>query len=265
MPNNTIPVHNETNLAAQIQALLADPAHQSNPLRAPLAALLEFNQIHTAQLARLIKISDGYQHLSRHRQQTLEEQYDRQLHRLEKLARISDRYQNSLRELSESLKKASLHDPLTGLWNRRFLMGRLQQETERVNRKGTLYVLGILDIDHFKQVNDRFGHEAGDTALCAVSRAMESGLREYDVCGRWGGEEFLIMLPETSLDSALQVAQRVLQGIKSLCFDFTNSPISASLGLSVYRLGEPFATTLNRADMALLQAKAAGRDRVEVA
>ncbi|OIQ73159.1 putative diguanylate cyclase YdaM [mine drainage metagenome] len=184
---------------------------------------------------------------------------------MEKLARISDHYQNSLRELTESLKEASLHDPLTGLGNRRFLVDHLTQETERANRKNAPYVLGILDVDYFKTVNDRFGHEAGDTALCAIARAMEAALREYDLCGRWGGEEFLIMLPETPLDFALQIAQRVRLGIKKIQFDFMDTPISASFGLTIFRSGEPFSETLSRADAALLQAKAAGRDRVEFA
>ncbi|WP_027996302.1 biofilm regulation diguanylate cyclase SiaD [Simplicispira psychrophila] len=253
----------EEELIGQIQALLADPAHQGNPLREPLAYLLGCNQVHQAQLRRLIRISDGYQCLSRRHHESLESQYDRQLHRLEKLARISDRYQNSLRELSETLKQASLHDPLTGLGNRRFLMDQLTQETERANRKGAPYTLGILDVDWFKTINDRFGHEAGDIALCAIARAMANALREYDVCGRWGGEEFLIVLPETPMDFALQIAQRVCQDIKAIRLDFLEASISASLGLSIYRLGEHFSETLNRADAALLQAKANGRDRIE--
>jgi diguanylate cyclase (GGDEF)-like protein len=255
--------HDEDRLIVQIQALLANPAHQSNPLREPLAHLLECNQAHQAQLRRLIRISDGYQHISRHQKESLESQYDRQLHRLEKLARISDRYQNSLRELSETLKQASLHDPLTGLGNRRFLMDRLAQETERANRKNSPYALGILDVDRFKTINDRFGHEAGDTALCAITRAIADALREYDVCGRWGGEEFLFMMPETPMDFALQIAQRVSQSIKAIRLEFLDASISASFGLSIYYLGEHFSETLNRADAALLQAKALGRDRVE--
>ena len=253
----------EDELLIQVQALLADPAHRGNPLRAPLADLLGCNQVHQAQLRRLIRISDGYQDLSRRHHKGLESQYDRQLHRLEKLARISDRYQNSLRELSETLKQASLHDPLTGLGNRRFLMDRLTQETERANRKGDPYTLGILDVDRFKTINDRFGHEAGDTALCAIARAISDSLREYDVCGRWGGEEFLIMMPETPMDFAFQVAQRVSQCIKAIRLDFLEGSISASVGLSIYQPGERFSETLNRADAALLQAKNHGRDRIE--
>ena len=256
---------NEADLSVQIQALLDDPAHQGNPLREPLEQLLACNQVHQAQLRRLIRISDGYQCISRRQQESLESQYDRQLHRLEKLARISDRYQNSLRELSETLKQASLHDPLTGLGNRRFLMDRLAQETERATRKNSPYTLGILDVDRFKTINDRFGHEAGDTALCAIARAIADALREYDVCGRWGGEEFLILMPETPMDFALQIAQRVAQSIKNIRLEFLDSAISASFGLSVYRLGEAFSETLNRADAALLRAKALGRDRIESA
>jgi diguanylate cyclase (GGDEF)-like protein len=263
MPKPVRLADNEADLNVQIQALLADPAHQDNPLREPLAHLLACNQVHQTQLSRLIRISDGYQILSRNHHETLESQYDRQLRRLEKLARISDRYQNSLRELSETLREASLHDPLTNLGNRRFLMDRLTQETERANRKSSPYTLGILDVDRFKTINDRFGHEAGDTALCAISRAITGALREYDVCGRWGGEEFLIMLPETPLDFSRQIAQRVCQDIKDIRFDFMEGSITASLGLSIYRTGERFADTLNRADAALLRAKANGRDRIE--
>lgn len=253
----------EDELTVHIQALLANPAHHGNPLREPLAHLLNCNQVHQAQLRRLIRISDGYQCISRRQKESLESQYDRQLHRLEKLARISDRYQNSLRELSETLKQASLHDPLTGLGNRRFLMDQLTQETERASRTQFPYTLGILDVDRFKAINDRFGHEAGDTALCAIARAIAEGLRQYDVCGRWGGEEFLIMMPHTPMDLALQIAQRVSQSIKAIRLEFLDSSISASFGLSTYRLGERFSETLNRADAALLQAKAHGRDRIE--
>ena len=254
----------EADLSFQIQALLANPEHQGNPLREPLAHLLASNQVHQAQLSRLIRISDGYQILSRRHHETLEAQYERQLRRLEKLARISDRYQNSLRELSETLKQASLQDSLTGLGNRRFLMDRLTQESERANRKQSPYTLGILDVDWFKTINDRFGHEAGDTALCAIAAAINRGLREYDICGRWGGEEFLILLPETPMAFARQVAQRVCDEIKATRFTFMTECITASVGLSVYHAGERFSETLNRADAALLRAKANGRDRIEV-
>ncbi|MDD3482865.1 biofilm regulation diguanylate cyclase SiaD [Azovibrio restrictus] len=259
----------EQELLRQVEALLAQERYQDHPLRDALARLFEYSEGQRERLERLIKISDGYHSISRSHSQTLTEQYDRQLRRLEKLARISDRYQNSLRELSEALKDAALRDPLTGLGNRRFLMERIKEETERANRKQAPYSLGILDVDHFKAINDQFGHETGDKVLCEIGLAIQDALREYDLCGRWGGEEFLIMLPETPVAFARQVAERVCLGIKEVRVNLHQEgctpPISASLGLTQYRFGESFSEALNRADTALLQAKAAGRDRLEVA
>lgn len=258
----------EQALIEQVETLLADPAHADNPLREPMAALFATSEAQRERLERLVRISDGYHLISRSHSQTLAEQYDRQLRRLDKLARISDRYQNSLRELSEALKDAALRDPLTGLGNRRFLMERIKEETERANRKTAPYSLAILDVDHFKNINDRFGHEAGDTALCQIAQAIQAALREYDLCGRWGGEEFLIMLPETPLEFALQVAERVRLGIQALNFEFLEQEevhITASLGMTLYHPGEIYSETLDRADTALLQAKSAGRNRIETA
>lgn len=255
----------EDELARHIEALLAAPEHCDNPLREALARLLEHSEGQRMRLERLIRISDGYHSFSRDNNQTLSERYDRQLRRLEKLARISDRYQNSLREVSEALREASLRDSLTGLGNRRFLMERLDEETERANRTNAPYSLGILDIDFFKSINDRHGHGTGDEVLCTIARCVENGLREYDLCGRWGGEEFLIILPETPLQFALQVAERVRQDIKSIHFDSLGHPITACLGLTTYQPGEPFSATINRADAALIRAKFAGKDQVQTA
>lgn len=143
-------------LLALVKMLLGDPAHQDNPLREPLIRLLAHSETQRRRVERLIK--------------------------------ISDRYQNSLFELSESLRESSLHDPLTSLGNRRFLLDRLIEETERANRNGKPYTLVMLDVDFFKKVNDRFGHEAGDDVLCKIARTIEEALREYDHCGRWGGK-----------------------------------------------------------------------------
>ncbi len=257
----------ERELLAEVERHLADPAEQDNPLRGALAALLAYSESQRERLERVVRISDGFQHVTRGEKQSLVDQYDRQLRRLEKLARISDRYQNSLREMSEALRDAALHDTLTGLGNRRFLMERLKDETERASRKGLPYAVGILDVDHFKLINDRFGHEVGDQALCLIANAIKDALREYDQCGRWGGEEFLIILPDTSLEFAVQVAERVRLAISATAFDFIadGGGVTASIGMTVYRAGEPYSVAVNRADSALLQAKDAGRDRVVAA
>ena len=259
------PLHDDEALIARVEGLLAQAEYGDNPLREALAQLFEYSQEQRSRLERLVRISDGYQSLARSNSLTLAERYDRQLRRLEKLARISDRYQKSLRETSEALKEASLHDPMTRLGNRRLLVDRLNEETERANRKNAPYALAMLDIDFFKAVNDRYGHSAGDEALCKIAACIQQNVREYDLCGRWGGEEFLIILPETTLESALQVAELVRQQIGEMQHQFFAGRITASLGLTLYRRGETYSATIGRADTALLRAKAIGRDRVEVA
>lgn len=254
----------DQDVIAQVEAILADPRHRDDPLRSVLERLFVHSQGQRQRLERLVRISDGYHSLSRDQNQSLERQYDRQLHRLEKLARISDRYQNSLREMSEALREASLRDPLTELGNRRFLMERLDEETERANRKASSYVIGILDVDYFKTINDRFGHETGDRALFEIASAIRRPIREYDLCGRWGGEEFLILLPETTLEQGRETAERIAQAVRDIRLEGLDVGITVSIGLSAYRLGETHAAALNRADAALLAAKSAGRDRIEL-
>lgn len=252
-------------LEERIAALLADPAHRDNPLRAALAELFEQSEAQRERLERLIRIADGFHILERSNRLSLADEYDRQLRRIEKIVRISDRYQQSLRELSESLKDAALRDPLTGLGNRRFLMERMKEETERCARSGTGYTLAIADVDHFKTINDRFGHEAGDAALSRIADAIRANVRDYDLCGRWGGEEFLIMLPATGLDTAVGIVERVRHAIAAVTSPGGDgvAPLSASFGLTAYRAGEPYSTTLNRADRALFAAKAKGRNRCD--
>lgn len=253
-------------LEERIAALLADPAHAGNPLRAVLAELLAHSAAQRERLERLVRISDGFHRLERASSLTLAQRYDRQLRRIEKIARISDRYQHDLRALTESLKEAALRDALTGLGNRRFLMERLREETERVARGGGGYALAITDVDHFKSINDRHGHEGGDLALCRIADAIRTSVREYDLCGRWGGEEFLIMLPETQLDAAISVIERVRVSIAAIMLDAQQpAALSASFGLTTYRAGESYSDTLNRADTALFRAKANGRNRTECA
>ena len=255
----------EEQLYNQIEALLDDPQHRDNPLRDVLEQLYTLSRQQHGRLERLVRISDGYHQVSRQRSESLSEQYDRQLRRLEKLARISDRYQNSLRELSESLREASLHDSLTGIGNRRFLMDQLKQESERARRKQTPFSVAILDADHFKRVNDTHGHDVGDRLLCAIARTLQANLREYDRCGRWGGEEFLVLFPQTDLEEARRITERLREAIADteLAEVEPHPSVSVSIGLTGYRLGEGYSETINRADEALLQAKRAGRNRVQ--
>jgi len=168
------------------------------------------------------------------------------------------------KEYEHQLAQLAHADALTGLANRRKLTERLKEETERARRHGSSFSLGILDVDHFKRFNDIHGHELGDRVLAELARAMEDCSREYDVCGRWGGEEFLLLLPDTALTEALAVIRRVHASIRQrgVAHDGKTLSITASIGLAEYLAGESFSDTLRRADSALLEAKRRGRDQV---
>lgn len=168
------------------------------------------------------------------------------------------------KEYELQLARLAHIDPLTGLANRRKLSEYLKQETERAKRHGSRFSLAILDVDNFKDFNDLHGHEMGDRVLAELARAMEDCLREYDSCGRWGGEEFLLVLPNTDLTEALAVIDRVHTSIRQrgVVHDGKTLSITASVGLAEYRVGEGYSDTLRRADKALLKAKRGGRNRV---
>ncbi|MFC3531828.1 biofilm regulation diguanylate cyclase SiaD [Vogesella facilis] len=249
-------------LEAHIQALLAEPAPQAPPLAQALSELWQQYQDLLERMERITRVSDAYQSMARQRELSLAERFDKQLRQLEKVARISDRYQKMMRELNLALKEAATHDPLTALVNRRPLLDRLRAEMERSDSRGHAFCVAMLDIDSFKPINDSYGHDVGDSVLVEVSRVMESEVREYDLCGRWGGEEFLIILPETTLAEAEAIVQRVRSGIGALRIRVGADALSVTIsaGLAQYRADERYAELLNRADAALLQAKRAGRD-----
>lgn len=253
-------------LVERIQALLDDPAHGNNPLRSLLEEVNDHILGQNQRMERLLRISDGYQLLEHNQTLTLAERCEKQLRRMEKLARISDQYQRNLWEVTETLRQAANQDSLTGLANRRFLMERIKEETQRAARKDSLLAIALMDVDHFKQINDRFGHEVGDVALCEIAGAVRQGVRRYDVYGRWGGEEFLLMLPDTGRDEAVMVLERIRQTIADLAVG-DESPIrlSASIGVTLLRHGEDIDDALKRADDALFQAKREGRNRLVVA
>ncbi|MBS1156867.1 MAG: Diguanylate cyclase with sensor [Proteobacteria bacterium] len=166
------------------------------------------------------------------------------------------------KEYEQRLAQMAHIDPLTSLANRRLLMDRLKAEMERANRHDHQFVVAMLDVDHFKRFNDKHGHEVGDRILVAVARHMEASLREYDLCGRWGGEEFLLILPQTSLEQAHAIVSRLHGGIQqaSILANKKTLSVTVSIGMTEYRPGEDFSATLNRADAAMLEAKRRGRD-----
>ena len=251
-------------LDKRIAALLADPAHAGHPLRDALEALWRHTEEQMTRIQRVTQLSDAYQSMAHERELGLCDQFDRQLRRLTRIARISDHYQNMMRDLNRALEETSSRDPLTGLLNRRALMETIKQEVQRAARTGDSFVVAMLDVDHFKAVNDRFGHETGDRALVELAGVLVESLREYDLCGRWGGEEFLVLLPQTQPEAAQAVMDRLVGDVRTMAMAAGDEVLrlTVSIGMAHHQLGETFSETLSRADQALYLAKQDGRDRV---
>ena len=152
-------------------------------------------------------------------------------------------------------------DSLTNLANRHKLNKDLEYETKRANRYQHPLSVIILDIDHFKAVNDNFGHITGDKTLAEIAKRIQSTIREADLSGRWGGEEFLIICPNTSLEQAEVVAEKVRAHIDSHVFEDIKH-ITASFGVAEYVFKEPVEHLIDRTDKALYEAKQNGRNQV---
>jgi diguanylate cyclase (GGDEF)-like protein len=166
------------------------------------------------------------------------------------------------------LRHRSRHDGLTGLLDRRAIDEAMQAQIQRSRRTGEAFSVLMLDLDHFKAINDRFGHATGDRALKHVAALLREVLREVDVLGRVGGEEFLIMMPGAGLDAAGPVAERVRERLATspMVLDATPVSMSVSIGLAQWSPPNEEATRLvGRADLALYAAKAQGRDCVVAA
>lgn len=250
-----------------VDALLGDAAHASNPLRPALEDLyIEFRDV-LHQIDRITHISDRYQSVAREDSLSLTERYKKQLRQLEKIARISDRYQSMMRELNEGLKEASSTDALTGISNRRSLMERLKIESGRAERLSRPMTVALADVDRFKSVNDAFGHDMGDKVLVEIAQVVQACVREYDLCGRWGGEEFMVIMPEIGVGEGTRVVERMRDAIADLKVNAGDSVLhlSASFGIAERQPGEDVFETVKRADAALFEAKRGGRNRLQSA
>jgi diguanylate cyclase (GGDEF)-like protein len=172
-------------------------------------------------------------------------------------------------KLRDALRQQSVRDPLTGLFNRRYLEETLAIEIARAKRNGEPFSFVMLDLDHFKRFNDTHGHEAGDAVLQAIGRFLQRFVRGGDIACRYGGEEFSLILPGTSLPAAQQRAVQLCEEIRALRVEFRGEslgPLTLSAGVATFPdHGETVEFVLQTADMALYQAKAAGRDRAVVA
>jgi diguanylate cyclase (GGDEF)-like protein len=174
-----------------------------------------------------------------------------------------------IRRDQEKLKYQATHDALTGIWNREEILTTLKHELARSNREGGTVGIVLVDVDHFKRVNDHLGHQAGDIALQEITRRIESALRSYDSVGRYGGEELLVVLPGCNSAEALEVAERIREAVAMgpIEMDGATKPVTISLGV-VTNESDPTGDVdamIRAADKAMYRAKRKGRNRVEPA
>jgi len=172
---------------------------------------------------------------------------------------------------NSALSEISARDSLTGLYNRWYVMEKIDSEMNRSVRHGCPVSLIMMDIDHFKRVNDSFGHSAGDRVLRSVGQVLRDSCRVYDVPGRYGGEEFCIVLPETKVGNTTVVAERIRERLEASRFDVGDDSVvvTASIGIAGIESVEAEgslspAILIDRADQALYSAKHHGRNRVEM-
>ena len=184
-----------------------------------------------------------------------------------RLSSLRSRLRSQRAELTEALREVrrlAIHDELTGLANRRHMQERLEQEQRRCQRTGRHFSIAVIDLDHFKRINDTLGHAVGDAVLRAFAVEAVAALRTSDVMARWGGEEFLLLLPDVSGVQAHASVVRLLERVRVLpCAP--GLPLSFSAGVTEHRQGETVAETVARADRQMYAAKRAGRNTVELA
>ena len=160
--------------------------------------------------------------------------------------------------------RLSQQDHLTGLFNRRRIAELLQSEIERALRYQTKFSVILMDIDHFKAVNDRLGHQAGDEVLMGIADIVRSGVRAADLVGRWGGEEFVIISPETDIGGSYSLAEKIRTRLESADLGEAGHK-TASFGVTAFDDGDDIESLIARADAGLYAAKQGGRNRIEVA
>jgi len=174
--------------------------------------------------------------------------------------------QDELKQSNELLKQLSNTDPLTQIYNRRYMMEMMSKEMKRAERKGTHLSLIMMDIDHFKKVNDLYGHQSGDKVLQTAAKLVSMDIRSYDCAARYGGEEFVLVMPETTHENALTIAERIRGRIQLHTYTGPLKGLKTTISMGVATYPTPFIASIDdlirEADEALYRAKGAGRNRV---
>lgn len=169
-----------------------------------------------------------------------------------------------LQDIQSQLERLAARDVLTGLYNRRYILERIEEKLPEIKRHQLDCCFVVMDVDYFKDVNDNYGHVAGDDVLKAVSQVLVNGVRQGDIVARYGGEEFLIFLPMTELESAQVLVERLRVALEEYVHDIDNEKVivTASFGIAQHAVNDSSDRTIARADKALYQAKMAGRNRI---
>ncbi len=174
-------------------------------------------------------------------------------------------YEDKLEKLNDENEYIANFDKLTGLPNRRLLYKKLDEIMVSADKNGTSFVIGIMDVDDFKKINDRFGHLCGDKALKNIAKASLKALRKHDIVGRWGGEEFLIILPDADMKDAKQVMERMRAAVAAAsveCEEISNITMTVTIGCEQYRAGKNVVEMINKADALLYKGKKSGKNVV---
>lgn len=209
---------------------------------------------------------DGIRAHMRQRRETEERRIAEAEHQVERLNERLQSVQHESDELRHRLKEErdlAMMDPLTGIANRFAYNERLQLEVARWKRYGSPLTMAVWDIDCFKDVNDRYGHQAGDKALALIAQLIRKEIRDTDFVARYGGEEFVLLLPETALRESLAAAEHIRRAVMDSGFHYADEPvpITISCGISEFRTADAPQEVFGRADAALYRAKAQGRNR----
>lgn len=225
-----------------------------------------FNTMSRQLTASRIEAEEAQRAL-RHARDLLEQ---RVAERTRDLMQVNERLLHEVAERAraeEQLAHAARADPLTGLMNRRAMLEQLEYQAARFQRNGTPFTLILADLDHFKSINDTYGHDAGDQALIEIADQLRQGLRAQDLAARWGGEEFLILLPDTNLEGGLVVAEELRECIAARALRLGEGTLTLTLsqGVASYSADRPLNAFIKLADTALYQAKVQGRNRVVAA
>lgn len=171
---------------------------------------------------------------------------------------------NALAEANLYLKKLAHTDALTGIPNRHGIQPIIEHEQHRFKRSGEIYSVAVIDLDYFKKINDQYGHDAGDQVLKTTAQVIKDCIRKQDALARWGGEEFIILLPKTNIEGAINLAEKIRLAISQAVIQFNTHTlqVTGTIGVSEIQLTENFEKVFKRADLALYTAKNTGRNRV---